>query len=63
MRTKHGGSFWKECEHVSTYQEASVAGLVLDQWFGLFVPAGTPLSIATRLNAEIDKVARAGVRS
>ena len=41
---------------VPTYQEAGVAGLVLDQWFGLFVPAGTPLNIVTRLNAEIDKV-------
>jgi tripartite-type tricarboxylate transporter receptor subunit TctC len=41
---------------VPTYQEAGVAGLVLDQWFGVFVPAGTPPGIVARLNAEIDKV-------
>jgi tripartite-type tricarboxylate transporter receptor subunit TctC len=48
---------------VPTYQEAGVEGLVLDQWFGVFVPAGTPSSVVARLNAEIDKVlAKASVR-
>lgn len=41
---------------VPTYQEAGIAGLVLDQWFGVFVPAGTPPAIVARLNAEIGKV-------
>jgi tripartite-type tricarboxylate transporter receptor subunit TctC len=27
---------------------------VLDQWLGVFVPAGTPPAIAARLNAEIN---------
>jgi tripartite-type tricarboxylate transporter receptor subunit TctC len=40
---------------VPTYQEAGMKGLVVDQWLGVFVPAGTPAAIATRLNAEIDK--------
>lgn len=40
---------------VPTYQEAGVAGLVLDQWLGVFVPAGTPAAIVARLNSEIDK--------
>jgi tripartite-type tricarboxylate transporter receptor subunit TctC len=40
---------------VPTYQEAGIKGLVLTQWLGVFVPAGTPDSIVTRLNAEIDK--------
>jgi tripartite-type tricarboxylate transporter receptor subunit TctC len=40
---------------VPTYQEAGIRGLVLDQWLGLFVPAGTPPAIAARLNAEINK--------
>jgi len=35
---------------VPTYQEAGVKGLVLDQWLGVFVPAGTPSAIITRLN-------------
>ena len=30
-------------------------GLVLDQWLGIFAPAGTPLDIANRLNSEINK--------
>ncbi len=41
---------------VPTYQEAGVKGLVLDQWLGVFVPAGTSPQIVARLNAEINKV-------
>src|SRR5262245_38570765 len=40
---------------VPTYQEAGIKGLVLDQWVGVFVPAGTPPEIVTRLNTEINK--------
>jgi tripartite-type tricarboxylate transporter receptor subunit TctC len=40
---------------VPTYQEAGIKGLVLDQWLGVFVPTGTPPTIAARLNAEISK--------
>jgi tripartite-type tricarboxylate transporter receptor subunit TctC len=40
---------------VPTYQEAGITGLVLDQWLGVFVPAGTPTDITTRLNREINK--------
>ena len=29
--------------------------MVLDQWFGVFVPAGTPPAIIARLNAEFGK--------
>ena len=35
---------------VPIYQEAGIQGLVLDQWLGAFVPAGTPPAIAARLN-------------
>ena len=46
---------------VPTYQEAGIKGLVLDQWLGVFVPAGTPPAIVARLNAEINKaLGRAG---
>ena len=38
-----------------TYQESGFSGLVLEQWFGVFVPAGTPPEIVTRLNAEFGK--------
>jgi len=40
---------------VPTYEEAGFAGLVLDQWLGVFVPAGTAAEVVTRLNAEINK--------
>jgi tripartite-type tricarboxylate transporter receptor subunit TctC len=40
---------------VPTYQEAGIKGLVLAQWLGVFVPAGTPAAIIERLNAEINK--------
>jgi tripartite-type tricarboxylate transporter receptor subunit TctC len=48
---------------VPTYQEAGIKGLVLDQWVGVFVPAGAPTVIVERLNAEIDHaLADAAVR-
>lgn len=40
---------------VPTYEEAGIKGLVLDQWLGVFVPAGTPREAVVRLNAEIGK--------
>jgi tripartite-type tricarboxylate transporter receptor subunit TctC len=39
---------------VPTYREAGV-NLALDQWLGVFVPAGTPPAVVARLNAEINK--------
>jgi tripartite-type tricarboxylate transporter receptor subunit TctC len=49
---------------VPTYEEAGFAGLVLDQWLGVFVPAGTPQEVVRRLNAEIGKaLADEGVRA
>ena len=32
-----------------------MTGLVLDQWLGVFVPAGTPPAITALLNSEIGK--------
>jgi tripartite-type tricarboxylate transporter receptor subunit TctC len=40
---------------VPTYQEAGIHGLILDQWLGVFVPAGTPQAITSQLNTEINK--------
>ena len=40
---------------VPTYEEAGMKGLVIDQWLGVFVPAGTDAQIVRRLNAEFDK--------
>ena len=48
---------------VPTYQEAGIKGLVLDQWLGVFVPAGTPPAVVARLNTEINKaLANQGIR-
>jgi len=48
---------------VPTYQEAGIKGLVLDQWVGAFVPAGTPPGTVARLNTEINKaLAEAAIR-
>jgi tripartite-type tricarboxylate transporter receptor subunit TctC len=40
---------------IPTYEQAGLKGLVLDQWLGLLVPAGTPPEAVRRLNAEVDK--------
>jgi len=40
---------------IPTYEEAGIAGLVMEQWVGAFVPTGTPPEIAARLNAAINK--------
>jgi len=40
---------------VPTFAEAGIAGLVFDQWVGVFVPPGTPAAIIARLNAELNK--------
>lgn len=40
---------------VPTYEEAGYKGLVIEQWLGVLVPAGTPGEIITRLNSEINK--------
>ena len=40
---------------VPTFEEAGFKGMVLDTWYGAFVPRGTPAAIIARLNAEIDK--------
>ena len=45
-----------------TYAQAGIE-LVLDQWLGVFVPAGTPPAIVARFNAEMNKaLAEAAVR-
>ena len=40
---------------VPTYQEAGVP-ILLDQWLGFLVPAGTPADIIKRLNAATDRI-------
>ncbi|MET4420625.1 tripartite tricarboxylate transporter substrate binding protein [Bradyrhizobium sp. RT3a] len=41
---------------VPTAAEAGVTDFVVDSWFGLVAPAGTPVEIIQRLNAEIVRI-------
>jgi tripartite-type tricarboxylate transporter receptor subunit TctC len=48
---------------VPTFREEGFTELVLDQWIGVFVPTGTPVAIAERLNAAVNAALRdEGVR-
>ena len=40
---------------IPTLEEAGFKGLILESWYGAFVPKGTPAAIITRLNAEMGK--------
>lgn len=40
---------------VPTFEEAGMTGLVLDQWLGMFAPAGTSPAITTLLNVTVSK--------
>jgi tripartite-type tricarboxylate transporter receptor subunit TctC len=40
---------------VPTFEEAGFKGMVLDAWYGAFVPTGTPAVIIDRLNAEMNR--------
>jgi tripartite-type tricarboxylate transporter receptor subunit TctC len=41
-------------KEVPTFEEAGFKGLVLDAWYGAFVPKGTPAAIVARLNSEMN---------
>ena len=43
---------------IPTTAEAGLPGFVLDAWYGLFAPAGTPQPIVDRLNQAMRKAAR-----
>jgi tripartite-type tricarboxylate transporter receptor subunit TctC len=38
-----------------TYRELGFNEVVIEQWIGVFVPAGTPDFVAARLNSEINR--------
>jgi tripartite-type tricarboxylate transporter receptor subunit TctC len=43
---------------VPTMKELGHPGLVVDTWYGIFAPAGTPPPIVSRLNAEVNALLR-----
>ena len=46
---------------IPTTAEAGLPGFILDGWFAMFVPAGTPQPIIDRLNAAMRKIAKMDV--
>ncbi len=44
---------------VPTISESGLPGYVVNNWYGVFVPAGTPPEIVDRLNVEINKALEA----
>ncbi|MGE0797588.1 MAG: Bug family tripartite tricarboxylate transporter substrate binding protein [Lautropia sp.] len=42
--------------NVPTLQEAGLAGVVLDQWLGIFAVAGTPPAVVDKLNAALRRI-------
>jgi tripartite-type tricarboxylate transporter receptor subunit TctC len=40
---------------VPTFEEAGLNGILLETWYGAFVPSGTPGTVIARLNAEMNK--------
>ena len=41
---------------VPTFAELGVPGLAFSNWFGVFVPAGTPADLVQRLNRDVNNV-------
>ncbi len=41
---------------VPTLDEAGLKGFDADSWFGFYAPAGTPATVVSKLNAEINKI-------
>jgi tripartite-type tricarboxylate transporter receptor subunit TctC len=48
-----------ELPDVPTVDEAGVPGYVVNLWYGLLAPAGTPSAIVTRLASEVTRIVRA----
>jgi tripartite-type tricarboxylate transporter receptor subunit TctC len=48
---------------IPTFQEAGAPGIILDAWYGVFMPVGAPATALSRLNTEInDALSDAGTR-
>src|SRR5207248_6585393 len=50
-----GAKRWKGLPDVPTMQEAGFPGYNLINWFGVWLPAGAPSEIASRIHAEVVK--------
>jgi tripartite-type tricarboxylate transporter receptor subunit TctC len=50
-----GNQRFERMPELPTISEAGLKGFEVNNWYGLFAPAGTPREVITRLNAEIVK--------
>ena len=48
-----GTKRWRDAPEIPTMAEVGVAGFETYNWFGLFLPAGTPAAIINQLNREL----------
>lgn len=55
LLAQSSGTRGASLREVPTLEEAGYKGLVLEAWYGAFVPAGTPAAIVARLNEEMNK--------
>jgi tripartite-type tricarboxylate transporter receptor subunit TctC len=55
MLAQSSGKRGPTLQEVPTFEEAGFKGLVLEAWYGAFVPAGTPPALVVRLNEEMNK--------
>ena len=51
-----GNQRFERMPELPTMAEAGLKGFVVNNWYGLFVPAGTPKDVIARLNAEAVKI-------
>jgi tripartite-type tricarboxylate transporter receptor subunit TctC len=50
-----GNQRFERLPELPTIAEAGLVGFEVNNWYGLYAPAGTPKDIITRLNAEVVK--------
>jgi tripartite-type tricarboxylate transporter receptor subunit TctC len=43
---------------VPTFRELGINGLQVDTWYAVFAPAGTPVAVINRINADINALLR-----
>jgi len=48
-----GKARWRDAPEIPTMAEVGITGFETYNWFGLFVPAGTPAAIISQLNREL----------
>ena len=45
---------------VPTFEELGIKGMIMNAWYGVAAPAGTPALVVTKVNAAVDKALKSG---